>query len=260
MKDYYKSRSHYPIEQISQRMEGAYHKFFAGHAESSGLKHALSKGESREGPVKEFFESLLPAKFAVSSGEVIDAESTVSAQSDLLIYRSEDGIPILKEEPTILPVEAVMSMIEVKSVITTDQYKDCLRKAQKFYALKPFGKTFQRGERGRQPTSEDSRTFVSVFAYTSDIADGLDAEFHRFVKAAKTIGADTTIIDRIYILGKGVINPGEEKFARDTEEIRTGLFYFYSNALQFLMREVTRRREVPYLSYFGRMSQGWERV
>lgn len=260
MKNYYKSRSLHPAEQISQRIHGAYHRFFAGFADSSGIKHALSKGEARETPVKEFFESLLPGKFGVASGEVVDSEKTVSAQSDVLIFRSEDGIPILKEEPTVLPVEAVMAVVEIKSKISVPEYKDCLKKAKKFYALKPFGKQFQTADRGRQPTAEECRVFVAVFAYSTDIAGDLAAEYHRYFQAAKEEGIDPKLIDRIYILGKGVINPSEARFANDTEERKVGLFYLYSNALQFLMREGKRRKEVPYLSYFGRMSHGWKRI
>ncbi|RBQ31434.1 hypothetical protein CRU92_06585 [Arcobacter sp. FW59] len=110
----------------------------------------------------------LPNKFAVLSGEIIDYKGNVSPQSDLIIYRNIDGIPVFKTEPTILLAESVMGIIEVKSKINLDEYEDCLKKAEKLYKLKPFGKSIQQYERGRNPTNKEVRIFISVFAYSSD--------------------------------------------------------------------------------------------
>lgn len=101
MKDYYKSRAEGPIRQIASRMDGAYHRFLAGFHETGDVTHRASKGQARESPVVDFFESLLPQTFGVTSGEVIDFEGNVSPQSDLIIYRKSDGIPVLKDRPTI---------------------------------------------------------------------------------------------------------------------------------------------------------------
>lgn len=245
LKDYYKSRSYHPSRQISSRILGSYHRFFAGFTDSSGIGHSLSKGESREVPVREFFESLLPKKFEVSSGEIIDSEDRVSSQTDLVIYRTEDGIPILNQQPTILPVESMMSVVEVKSTITCDEYRDCLKKAQKLYELKPFGYQLQKQERGRDPKAEECRIFISVFAYNSNSKGELKEEYERYIKVAKGLNIDLSLIDRIYILGKGIIDPAAGSIAADTVERKIGLFYLYSNSLQFLMREANRRKEVP---------------
>jgi hypothetical protein len=150
-----------------------------------------------------------------------------------------------------------MCVTEVKSCITAQEYKDCLTKATKLLQLRPFNEVLQRNERNRQPTSEECRIFLSIFAYSSDIVGGLNAELNRFETAAKDLGLDPAIIDRIYILGSGVINPKERVYAADSEDAKRGLFYFYSNILQFLVRESRRRKPVPYLKYFGRMTEGW---
>ncbi len=260
MKDYYKDRPELPVKQLTARIEGAYHRFFAHFSESSGINHSLSKGEVRENPVRDFFESLLPRRFSVSSGEIIDSRGGISPQSDLIIYRTLDGIPILNMQPTILQVESVMCVTEVKSVINISEYEDCLIKAKKLFKLRPFDTELQKYQRGRDPGPEDCRIFISIFAYSSNTKSGLDEEAKRYLECAKKLDIDPGIVDRIYILGKGVINPADGRYAADTNERRIGLFYYYSNLLQFAMRESTRRNEVPYLYYFGRMSEGWKRI
>ncbi|WP_155753863.1 DUF6602 domain-containing protein [Burkholderia anthina] len=260
MKGYYKSRAEDPAHQITSRMEGAYQRFLAGFIEAGGISHALSRGEQRENPIKEFFESLLPQRFSVTSGEIIDSKGNVSPQSDLIIYRSIDGIPVLNQQPTILQAESVMSVTEVKSTINTEEYKDCLIKAEKLFKLKPFGNKLNRYVRGREPGPEECRYFISIFAYSSNIKGNLEDEYLRYKACADGAGIDAKIIDRIYILGKGIINPSEGRYAEDTSDRKIGLFYFYSNLLQFATREAKRRKETPYIEYFGRMSEGWKKI
>ena len=257
MRDYYKSRSDLPSPQISARIEGAYLQFLAGYSSTGAFRHSLSKGEQRENPIRDFFNELLPRRFSVSSGEIFDSSGNVSPQSDMIIYRTIDGIPVLDQQPTLLQAESVMCITEVKSEINTEQYKDCLLKAKRIFQLKPFDRKLQQAKRGRDPGPEECRYFISIFAYGTDIKGDLKAERDRFLTCAKELRIDPGCVDRIYILGKGIINPAEGRFAADTEERKIGLFYFYSNLLQFATREAKRRKEVPYLAYFGRMSEGW---
>ena len=130
MSKFYKQRSKNVNDAIKQRIIGAVKNFEGKYTESQVFKHSLSKGEYREQPIQEFFRELLPNKFAVLSGEIIDYKGNVSPQSDLIIYRNIDGIPVFKTEPTILLAESVMSIIEVKSKINLDEYEDCLKKAE----------------------------------------------------------------------------------------------------------------------------------
>ena len=260
MKDYYKDRSEQPVDQITARIEGAYFKFFASFYESAGIQHSLSKGEVRENPVRDFFDSLLPTRFSVTADEIIDSRGRISPQSDLIVYRASDGIPVLNMQPTILQVESVMCVTEVKSEINISEYKDCLAKATKLFKLRPFDTPLQKYERGRDPGAEDCRIFISIFAYGSNTKGGLKEETERYLQCAKDLGVDPSIIDRIYILDKGVINPADGRYAEDTYDRKIGLFYYYSNMLQFAMRESNRRKEVPYVYYFGRMSEGWKKI
>ncbi len=257
MANFYKQREIKVNDSLNKRIIGAVKNFESKYTESEAFSHSLSKGEFREQPVQQFFKELLPNKFAVSSGEIIDYKGNKSPQSDVVIYRNIDGIPIFKIEPTILLVESVMSIIEVKSKINSSEYEDCLKKAEKIHKLKPFNKNIQQYERGRNPSNEEIRIFISVFAYSSDSNMSMRDEYARFIAKARELSINPCLIDRIYILNKGIINPTENKFATETNDKRA-FFYFYSNLIQFLMRESKRRKEVPYIDYFGRMTDGWE--
>lgn len=260
MKDYYKFRKVAPADAIAQRIEGAHNHFLGSYIEASGTKHAGSRGTQRENSIKGFFNSLLPRTLSATSGEIIDTKGSSSSQSDLIIYRTDDGIPIFREEPTILQIESIIGVAEVKSKISANEYKDCIKKMTNLHSLKPFGKNLESYDRNRQPGSENCRIFTSIFAYSSDIVGGLSDEYKRFERAADELNFDVRNVDRIYILGKGVINPADKRYAEDTSDRKIGLFYYYSNFLQFAMREVERRKEVPYLLYFGRMSEGWKKI
>jgi hypothetical protein len=206
---------------IKQRIIGAVKNFEGKYTESQVFKHSLSKGEYREQPIQEFFRELLPNKFAVLSGEIIDYKGNVSPQSDLIIYRNIDGIPVFKTEPTILLAESVMGIIEVKSKINLDEYEDCLKKAEKLYKLKPFGKSIQQYERGRNPTNKEVRIFISVFAYSSDSKMSMKDEYARFIKRAEELSINPCVIDRIYTLPRYyylilTVNCSLKQFQRNT--------------------------------------------
>lgn len=257
MSTYYKQRSIEAHETIKKRILGAVKNFEASFESSSVFEHNLSKGEHREKPIQTFFRDLLPNKFSVTSGEIIDYKGNTSPQSDVIIFRNSDGIPLFQTEPTIIQVESVMSIIEVKSKITAAEYKDCLIKTEKINRLKPFGKTIQQSERGRKPGSSDTRIFTSIFAYSSDMKGSLKDEYKRYLNKANELNISPLLIDRIYILNKGIINPTDNIYSEENLDKRAFL-YFYSNLLQFLQREASRRNEVPYLEYFGRMTGGWD--
>lgn len=259
-KDYYKNRSERPADPLLDRIEGAYHKFFSEFVASNGMQHRPSKGQIRESPVRKFLESLLPSLFSITNGEIIDFNGTTSPECDLIVYRSADGIPVLEEAPTLVQVESVMAVTEVKSQFDKGCCKDFLKKAAKLHELRPFERKLEVAERGRDPSDEDCRIFLSMFAYSSASKCSLEDEYKRLVSAAESVGVDPRLIDRVYILGKGIISPREPMVAKDSDDYKLGLFYFYSNLLQFVSREVKRRKEVPHLQYFGRMSEGWRRI
>ncbi|EPE2694730.1 DUF6602 domain-containing protein [Vibrio alginolyticus] len=87
--------------------------------EDGKLFHKLEFGEYRERVLVRLLKSILPARFDIGSGFVVNDEGKVSTQCDLIIY-DKNEMPILESDygQRFFPVEAVVGVGEVKSKIT----------------------------------------------------------------------------------------------------------------------------------------------
>jgi hypothetical protein len=97
------------------------------------FKHSGIRGDTREEAVRSFLSERLPKTFNVVQGEVIDYCDTHSTQLDVAIYDSIRNFPILSkqgQESVILPAEALLSAVEVKSILTLDELKTCFEAVQ----------------------------------------------------------------------------------------------------------------------------------
>lgn len=80
------------------------------------VNHLGTRGTADENSIIKVLDKVLPPSTRVSSGEVIDAEGSISAQMDALIL-SNTSHPILfaqTSDELIFPVESVLVAIEVK--------------------------------------------------------------------------------------------------------------------------------------------------
>jgi len=107
--------------------------------EIAGLvNHLGTRGTADENSIMKVLHHVLPPSTRVSSGEVIDADGTVSAQMDALVL-SNTSHPILfgqTPDELIFPVESVLLAIEVKGNLSkTDVQDDILEKVKKHQEL-----------------------------------------------------------------------------------------------------------------------------
>lgn len=84
--------------------------------ESKTIGHPVGNGDNSEGAWKQFFQKILPKKYGVDNGFVIDCEGNVSEQIDLIIYDDLYSPYIMSSgsELKYIPAEAVYAIIEVK--------------------------------------------------------------------------------------------------------------------------------------------------
>ncbi|WP_229767942.1 DUF6602 domain-containing protein, partial [Vibrio cholerae] len=87
--------------------------------ERGELFHKLEYGEYRERVLLRLLKSILPARFDIGSGFIVNADGNVSTQCDLIIY-DKNEMPTLESDygQRFFPVEAVVGVGEVKSKIT----------------------------------------------------------------------------------------------------------------------------------------------
>lgn len=254
----FRKRKTKPVEQFGSKFEAGAHELVAGFKKSSLIKHRGNKGADRESAFRNWLKDQLPTRYGVTQGEVVDSFEKTSPQMDVLIFDQSRNVPILRGPTHVLPAEALLVSIEVKSTLTKAELRKSLDAAHQLKSLRPFKKKPILGNVGNDPAGEDSRYFHSLFAYTTDLSEtrGLDKEFARFEEVAGELGVPLATIDRIYIANRGLLL-SDARMGVDGES--GPLMYFYMHMLNFIDRENARRHPVPYLNYAGRMSAGWKK-
>jgi hypothetical protein len=103
----------------------------------AGFKtHNLSAGENREDLVKDFLCDHLPQRFSVSSGLILSSDGVFSNQADLIIADGFNNSPLYaKQSNELWPVEAVYSLIEVKTTLDRPSLEDAIKKGRNFKKL-----------------------------------------------------------------------------------------------------------------------------
>lgn len=87
---------------------------------TGALEHRGEKGKFREAFLRELIAALLPRRFAMGSGVVIDRWNRQSPQADIIIYDAFNMPPILERDGQgIYPIDSVLRVIEVKSIADT---------------------------------------------------------------------------------------------------------------------------------------------
>jgi hypothetical protein len=97
---------------------------------SSTIRHKGEKGRQREDGLAQFLKDNLPDRYGVGTGEIFSSEGNeVSPQCDVIIY-DRLNMPIIGKSNSVqqVPIEAVYSVIEIKSLLDTASLVDAERK------------------------------------------------------------------------------------------------------------------------------------
>lgn len=106
--------------------------------ESKKIKHPVGNGDNSESGWKEFLYKILPKKYGVDNGYVIDHEGNISDQIDIIIYDNLYSPYIMSSGSGVkyIPAEAVYAIIEVKPTITKSNLKYANDKIESVKKLK----------------------------------------------------------------------------------------------------------------------------
>jgi hypothetical protein len=253
-----------PSQVISKHFEAVLRRIAADFLDSDSFHHVLSKGEEREEPIKSFLKNLLPDTFKITSGEVIDLYDKSSPQLDLMIYDAVRNFGFYSKSKSILPAEALLVSIEIKSILSSEEIRKSVKAAQKLYTIKPFKKPLSSPRIDGEAFDGRCRYFHCIFAYDSTIKseeDYLKKEYDRYNNIITELSAPENIIDRIYVANKGMINPRKSWGLSEFDNPGRALMHFYLDMLNFLIRENNRRETVPYIAYIGQIGKTkWENL
>jgi hypothetical protein len=123
---------------------------FEGTAE---ISHSASKGRVREALVlAEVLQRMLPDTVGLAHGaEIACSDGTVSGECDLVVY-DRDIAPIYRSPSySVLPIEGIMGVIEVKSRLNTAELESALNKLHEIKCMERSAVTFWNGEAHGQP-------------------------------------------------------------------------------------------------------------
>ena len=230
---------------------------------AKNFQHSGIRGDEREAAVRQFLRERLPGAYGAVKGEAIDSKNTHSTQLDVVIYDQIRNSPLLaKTDQVLLPIEALLSVVEVKSVLTLDELKTCLEAAKQLRSLKPYKTSFIDSRlNGASAQDNSPRCFYCVFAYDTNIAlaNWAQKEWERVKKAAQDTECSPTFIDRILVLSRGLIIPEGMtcKVMATNQEIAFREWFLH--LVNFLSRENPRRRPVD-LQEYSSSSGGWWRI
>ena len=104
----------YNIEALAKKLIAEY-ETTTEKIENMGLR-----GGAREDILKEVIRQLIPEKFRVGNGTIVDVNETQSKQQDLFIFDAFNSPVFMKmESSSVVPVESVYATVEVKSTLTS---------------------------------------------------------------------------------------------------------------------------------------------
>ncbi|GAA4785638.1 hypothetical protein GCM10023200_19480 [Actinomycetospora chlora] len=224
--------------------------------EAQVFQHMGTRGAAREEALRRFLEDRLPRTFSVASGQAVDRNGTLSRQLDLMVYDSNRNPPLVAGSNALLPAEAVLAVIEVKSSLNSAEVERSLLNAASVQALRPYNKPFAPPRRRGDPADDGPRCHYSVVARDSDLSnDGwLGREWSRYVRLdASGAGA---FVDTLAVLERGIIQP-QVKVGLEIEEEGNALQQWFIALNNFLNREARRREPVDWQTYAGRV-RNWE--
>lgn len=225
--------------------------------------HRGIRGDERAGGLAKFFRERLPASFSVAKGEAIDFHDHRTGQLDIMIFDSAGSAPVSSQhENLLLPCEALYVVIEGKTKLTKDELITSYAAAKRVRQLAPFKKAFIGPRIGGAPADDHCRCMYLVFAYESNLGaeNWLQKEWNRCEEAAKTSSADLEVIERVVVLDRGMLHPGQAK-GKQVENEEEGIFLeFYLHVVNFLNRERARRPPVDWQVYSARTSEGWKAI
>ncbi len=177
------------------------------------LEHAGTKGRWRELFLSELIEPILPNGVSATTGVLIDSKGTQSKQLDIIIYSSDLLPPILRSnEQSLIPVDAAIQVIEVKSRLDADEMRDCINKAESVKSLFLLGA----GNEYPQPFNSILKpelmhplrvaTIFSVFAFKTDLSVKTEWERYRELVKSENMSPSQVYINDICVAGYGYWN------------------------------------------------------
>ncbi len=221
------------------------------------------RGGARESAVRSFLSDQLPTRFAISSGEVMDAAGNNSGQTDVVIYDSLNTRPLyVTDGVALLPAETLLATVEIKSTISKTEIEKAVGGMNRLRTLRPWDAPWSAARRDGHPADDGlPRIFTTVFAFATDLAKSNwpTNEMLRLRECCAAAGLPTAYFDRLIVLDRGVLLPSTGTVYAPTNE-KGALGSWFFQLVSFLSREAARREQFPWDRYRLDERDSWLRV
>lgn len=248
-------------------LQSAEDQLWTAFKRTKALQHGGLKGTGRENAVEEFLRDQLPRRFGVARGEAFDVRQHRSAQLDLVVYDQTTVKPLqIGTDNALFPAEALLAVIEVKSVLTRAELSKAMVGAGNVSSLRPYDREFIVGRTGGIDASDRKpRCLFTIFAFETDLASQAwpANEWTRMGQVALEEKVSEDNVSRVLILDRGVIIPPSATARRSepAEAAKGILREWFLHLTNFLAREVARREPLEWQLYEGTQPRrGWVKL
>ncbi len=250
---------------FDQLLSDAEEQLWLGFKRAGAKRHTVLRGGSREEALADFLTAQLPSRFAVTQGEAVDAKENRTTQLDVIVYDRNLTAPLLSEKSgDLLPAEALLAVVEVKSTLTKAELEKCARAARSLSALQPYGKQFLPPRKaGEAAVDGQPRCLYSVIAFSSDLGetDWAKKEWRRLHAATKAASVDVDRVDRVLVLDRGMLVPPWGRARVSPDQGKGMLREWFLHVTNFLVREASRRPGFDFERYGRkRKNPNWQEL
>ena len=173
---------------------------------SSGVTHAVGKGDLREDAFRDFLVNYLPKRYGVGRGQVVTPDNRISGQLDIVIY---DPLYcprlIASASHSIYPIESVYGAISMKSQLDSEELKDGYKNIASLKAILPQGGFSHSPTSGMIIGMARAMPVTGVIAYGSNRSlDAIASQVRELDKQCSDIAIRP---DFVAVIGQGIIAP-----------------------------------------------------
>ena len=192
---------------LSDKLIGAEKKFIASlDSITNGNPHHGTMGQETEKEWIKLFRNYLPARYAITSGIIIDHKNKISDEIDLIIYDpyftprmsfDDDGDKLRKI--VYIPVESVYAAFEIKQKVSKINLKYAEEKSSSVACLELTSIQIKTLEGLKNPKSTENKIIYGILAKKAEWKDGLcSSSFSNLINKCKYIDFVITAVHGFY--------------------------------------------------------------